>query len=361
MKNRRRLAAALAVAAIALATVVACARRATPEETRVLPRPVRVASVASEPLDGVVHAVGLLSPKDEARLAFKTGGVIEAITVEEGVRVKAGQLLAMLKQTEISANVEQARQAADKGRRDVTRAQALFADGVATEEQLQDLTTAARVADAALKVAEFNASYARILAPADGVVLKKLAEAHELVQAGQPVLVVGGATRGWIVRAGLADRDAVRVHLGDSAALHFDAFPGQAFAAHVSNIGSSADTATGTFTIELQVEPGGAHFVQGLVAKVALQPGAPTVGRVVPVSALIEANGSDGSVFVLDRAASVVHRLNVRIGRLQDGNVEILSGLEIGAVVVIDGAAFLENGETVRIADDAASAATPSG
>ena len=349
--NSRHL--ARLAAAIALMALAACSRHAAPgDDAASLIRPVRVAPVATAAVSGAVRAVGLLGPKDETRLGFKVGGVIESIHVEEGSPVKAGQVLALVKQTEVGALLEQARQSAAKADRDLARGKALFADGVATEEQVQDLTTASRVSAAALRAAEFNAAYARIVAPADGVVLRKLAQANELVQAGQPVLVVGGASRGWVVRIGLADRDVVRFRAGDPAQLEFDAFPGQAFSGHVSNIASSADPANGTFTVEVQVEPGSARFVQGLVARVSLSPRDATIGRIVPVSALIEANGTEASVFVLDPARNVVHRVAIRIGRLQDGAVEVLEGVAAGAEVVVDGAAFLENGDTVRIAAD---------
>ncbi len=355
-----RLALGTVILALGLVALAACGRRG-PEPEIATARPVRVAPVATAPIGDTVRAVGLLGPKDEARLAFKIGGVIEAIHVEEGAAVRAGEVLALVKQTEVASLLDQAHQASTKADRDLARGQALFADGVATEEQVQDLTTAARVAAATLRTAEFNSAYARIVAPSDGVVLRKLAQPNELVQAGQPVLIVGGGSRGWVVRIGLADRDRVRFGLGDAARVEFDAFPGQTFAGRIGNLASSADPATGTFTVEIQVEPGTARFVQGLVARVSLAPRDAPLGRVVPVTALIEASGNEASVFVFDPARKVVNRVAIHIGHLADGAVEVLDGLPLGTQVVIDGAAFLENGETVRIALDSAAAAAHAG
>jgi membrane fusion protein, multidrug efflux system len=312
-------------------------------------RAVQVTRVKMAVLDNTLRAVGLLSPKDEARLSFKVGGVVEFIRVEEGQTVKAGQLLAVLKQTEIGASLEQARQATAKAHRDLDRAKALLADGVTTEEQVQDLTTAFEMASAAQSGTEFNAAYARIVASVDGVVLRKLAEANEVVQPGQTVIVLGGANRGWVVRIGLADRDAVRTHLGDSARIEFDAWPGREFVGRVSNISSAADSATGTFTVEVQIDPAGARFVQGLVAKVALTPQGTSQVQVIPVQALLEANDKEAGVFVLDAAAQEVHRVSIQIGRMSAGRIEVLDGLSADAQVVTDGAAFLENGEKVRV------------
>ena len=350
MKPRKlRLWIPVLLLAAGVSALVACSHKASQALTDV--RPVTVAAVVNATLGDTVRTAGLLTPKDEARLAFKAGGVIESIRVEEGAPVKAGQLLAILRQAEIGSALEQARQAAAKAERDLARGQALYADGVATEEQLQDLTTAARVAAAGLRGTEFNARYTRIEAPADGVVLRRLAEPNELVQAGQPVLVVGGNGRGWIVRTALADRDIVRVRSGDRVELSFDAWPGRAFAAAVSNISSAADPATGTFPLEIRVEPDGERFVQGLVAKLSFTPrdARQAAVPVVPLPALLEANGDQAFVFVVDVAARRVRRVAVHIGRLADARVEILDGVKAGEQVVVDGAAFLADGDPVRI------------
>jgi RND family efflux transporter MFP subunit len=348
MKQRHWVLVCVAALA-AVGIVVACSHRAGGTVVS-LERTVRVAPVTDAALDNTLRAVGLLTPKDEARLSFKVGGLVESINVEEGQAVKAGQVLAVLKPAEINASLEQARQASAKALRDLDRGRALLADGVTTEEQVQDLTTAFKVAGAAQSSAEFNANHARIVASVDGVVLRKLAESNELVQAGQTVVVLGGANRGWIVRVGLADRDVVRIRVGDLARIEFDAWPGQTFSGRVGNIASAADPGTGTFTVELQLDAGGARFVQGLVAKVALSPQAAVSGQVIPVQALLEANDKEAGVFVLDPATRTVRRVNIQIGRMSLGQIEVTGGLEQGALVVTDGAAFLENGETVRVA-----------
>jgi RND family efflux transporter MFP subunit len=338
----------MATMAAALSGLIGCTSKgaANPENQA---RAVQVTRVHRAALDNTLRAVGLLTPKDEARLSFKVGGLVESIKVEEGQVVRAGQVLAVLKQAEIGASVEQARQATAKAQRDLDRGKALLADGVTTEEQVQDLTTAFKVSSAAQSGMEFNAAHTRIVASVDGVVLRKLSEANEVVQAGQTVLVLGGANRGWVVRLGLADRDAVRIRPGDAARIEFDAWPGQMFTGQVSNISSAADSGTGTFTIEVQVSPGGVRFVQGLVAKVALTPQGTGEVEVIPVQALLEANDKEAGVFVLDEAAHDVHRVSIQIGRMNGGQIEVLSGLKEGAQVVTDGAAFLENGEKVRV------------
>jgi multidrug efflux pump subunit AcrA (membrane-fusion protein) len=100
----------------------------------------------------------------------------------------------------------------------------------------------------------------------------------------------------------------------------------------------------------LQVEAGGARFVQGLVAKVASSSQNAASGKVIPVQSLLEANDEEAGVFVLDPATRRVRRVKIQIGRMSLGQIEVIDGLEPGALVVTDGAAFLENGDNVLVA-----------
>lgn len=326
-----------------------CAVSESPAVTAEQRVPVRVATVESAMLDATLHAVGAVAPRDEVKLSFKTPGVVATVHVDEGDAVSEGQVLAELEQAEIAATIRQAEAATEKAERDLARAKALFADGVATKEQVQDLTTAFQVARAAQDAAEFTARFTRITAPADGVVTRRLGEPGELVAAGQPLLVVGSTGRGWVVHAALADRDVVRVHEGDEAIVTLDAFPGREIPGTVSRLAAAADPATGTFRMEISVDGEDLRMAQGLVARVDVRDGREVARPVVPMTALLEADGGRAVVFVVDPQQTVARRVVVETGRFAGDRVEIASGLVPGERVVIDGAAYLREGDPVKI------------
>jgi RND family efflux transporter MFP subunit len=352
-------AARFPIALALLAIVAGCNGEPSPAQSEAAAQaatPVRIAVVESTQAEDRVRAVGTLGPRDEVRLSFKVGGIVERLSVEAGDSVRRGQSLATLRQAEVDASLRQAAESVAKARRDLDRGRRLRADEVATEEQVQDLETAYNVAQAAESAARFNARFARIEAPVDGLVLERHAEPDELVQAGQTVLVVGATGAGWVVRVALADRDVVRVKDGDAATLRFDAFPGQRFDGTVRRIAPAADPRTGTFEVEVEVRPAaGTRFVRGLVAQaeLLLPPAEGVAGRaVVPVTALVDAEGSTAQVFVFDAQAGVARRKQVSIGALLGDRVEVLAGLEAGEQVITDGAAWLTDGRAVRLVDD---------
>lgn len=336
----------LAAALLSLAAA-GCGNGASPEAPR--PVPVRVAPVETAPMDPAIRAVGLLGTADEVKLSFKTGGVVAAVLVEQGAGLHKGQLLATLMQDEVAAAVAQARALAAKADRDLARGRALLADEVATREQLENLMTARDVARAALRAAEFNARFSQIEAPGDGILLRRLAEPGELVAPGQPVLVAGLTGGGWIVRATLADRDIVRIAPGARASITVDAYPGRQFEGTVTEMASAADPRSGTYEVKLAVDPQDARFLSGMVAKVEFDAAAADNVPVVPVSALLEADGSAAVVYVVAPGEDVARRVAVRIGRLIGEHVEVVGGVEPGAQVVVEGAAYLRDGALVRL------------
>jgi membrane fusion protein, multidrug efflux system len=334
---------------VAFAVVVAgCNSKATDEAPAATP--VRVVAATTGPAAPSIRTNGLLANKDEIRLAFKVGGVIRKLSVSEGERVRKGQRLAEIEQTEINAQVEQARQSHEKAKRDAARGERLYEDKVISLEQLQDLRTQAAMAEAALNSAEFNSNYAAIVAPRDGTVLRRLAEERELVTAGTPVLVVGAQDQGFIVRTGLADREIVQVRIGDVAQVRLDALPGTTLDGKVTEVASAADSASGMFRIEVTLDPTDLPLKSGLVAKLTVVPASAKAGsRVyVPIGAIVEGDGRTARLFVLDKDRA--RRRDVEVAFIEGDSVALVGGVEAGEHVITDGAQYLEDGEQVAIA-----------
>lgn len=332
------------------ALLTACGREPAPVADK--PTPVRIQQASTGPAVPPIDTNGVVVTKHEMRLSFKMGGLVRRIHVQEGDVVKKGQRLAEIELTEVDAQVEQARQMADKAERDLKRGENLYADQVISLEQLQDLRTQAAMAGAQFKSAQFNLGYSVITAPRDGKVLRKLAEERELVPAGSPVLVVGESDRGYVVRASLADREIVNVKLGDKGEIRMDAFPGQAMTGTLVEIASAADERSGMFAIEVHFDSPPPRLVSGLVARLRL---APTTGAApltyVPMAALVEGDGDRASVFVINGGKA--QRRDVRVAFITADSIALESGVAAGEAVITDGALFLENGEPVEILRDA--------
>lgn len=305
---------------------------------------VRLAPVERSEASPPVRVPGVLSRTTEPELAFKIGGVVAEVTVRAGDRVERGRVMARLRLDEIDAQLGQARSAAEKARRDLARAEKLREGNVATLENLQDARTAVEMADAAVRIAAFNRRYAEIAAPTDGRVLRRLAEPGELVGPGRAIVAFASDDDGWLVRAGLAERDAAQVDVGANVCV----VPGEGapVAGRVRRISEATDAATRTTPVEivLAAVPAGAR--SGSIVSVEIERRPVAARPRVPVTALIEGTGGRAGLFVVERGTA--RRVTVEVEQVDGESAWLRTPLPAGARVVVSGAEFLRDGAAVE-------------
>ncbi|MCK6691702.1 MAG: efflux RND transporter periplasmic adaptor subunit [Thermoanaerobaculia bacterium] len=311
--------------------------------------PVLTAAVQNKSIDLPVHASGILTSSAEQRLSFKIGGVIRKIYVDEGDVVRPGQLLAVLDKTEIDAQVSQANQALLKAERDLSRVEGLYRDSSATLELLQNATTGRDVAKETARIAQFNQQYAEIRANRGGKIIKKLMNEGEITGPGTPVFVLfETGNDDWVVKVNVSDRDWARLNNGMSAQVTMDAYPNTVFSGKVTDLAPAADPASGLYPVEIRVAPQGKRFAPGLFAQVDITPKQARNYAVVPVEAIIEGDGREAFVFILQPDGESVRKTPVQVAFL-DNNLAVLSNPLDGATEVItSGAPYLTEKKKVK-------------
>lgn len=352
--DRRLLASGLAVAAgLAAAALLlpGCgerARAAAPPAEPEAALPVRAAPVERGAVSRPVQAAGTVAAKREYDLAFRTGGILAEVRVEAGDRVRRGQVLAALDATDVAQVARQAREAAGKARRDEVRARELSAGGSLPAAALQDLETAAAVAEAQAVAAEFTLRHTTLVAPEDGWVDRRLAEPGEVVGAGRPILHLSGTGRGFVVRAAVPERDVLGLVPGLPAAVLLDARPDLPLTGRIAEVARQASRATATWQVEVAFDPAplGAPLLSGLAARVSIARQVPAAGA-VPLAALREGDGASGVIYALDGERA--RRVPVRIAFLTGDRVALSGGLDGVERVVTDGADKLTDGARVRL------------
>ena len=152
------------------------------------------------------------------------------------------------------------------------------------------------------------------------------------------------------MRAGLADRDAVRVRTGAAATVRLGAYPGEMFAGRVTSVSAAASQGTGTWAVEVTLDPTSRSLGSGLVGTVEIAPAGASAMRLVPVQALAEADGDSATVFTLDDDGRTARRRSVRVAFVRDGRAALAAGLDGATHVVTDGVAYLRDGSLVKAA-----------
>jgi RND family efflux transporter MFP subunit len=346
----------MSIHALFLAAFLSCTqtKQETPEKTD--PRaeqnliPVKVIMVSPELVMDSIRATGLVTTENEAKLSFKIGGVIDRVFVNEGQPITRGELLATLKTTEINSQLDQASLSLQKAERDYTRTSNLYKDSVGTLEQWQNAKTTLDIARRTVDGIDFNRQYALIKAGSDGFVTGKMANEGEVVAPGAPVLMISetGGNKDWVLRVGVPDADWSSIHRGQKAAIRLDAFPGQLFTGQVYRRSQSADQATGTFQVDIQIDLKKELLAAGMFGKVVFVPDRATHENTIPYEALVQINGNKAFVYA-PGPDNTLKKLEVQIKSFNERNVIIGSGLDKGDQVVVSNNAFLNEKSKITI------------
>lgn len=327
---------------IGLLALVACGQGETRESAP--PGPiVEIVEVAPAQGAGTVRASGLVGYKIETPLSFSAPGVIGAILVDEGDQVRRGQRLATLRRTGAAGDTNEAALARATAERDLQRTETLFERGFASQAALDDARLAARRAS----------DFSSISAPAGGVILRRLAEPAQTVGAATPVLMLGDASSGIVVRASVSSAAAARIDVGD--AVRITGGEAGAFQGEVTRVSAKSNDLTGAFEVEVRVPQAGA-LRSGMVAEVEIAADASaseSAALIAPALSLLDARADQGVVYVVD-AQMVARRRAVRTAGLLEDGVLIVEGLAPGERIVAAGAAYVRDGQPVRAAPAAA-------
>lgn len=310
-------------------------------------QPVEV--VASQPTPGTVVAV------DSVKVASRLMGYIKDIAVVEGQAVKAGQRLFTIDPLDIEGAVAQARLALEQAeaamkdaRADFERFDALYKDEVVSRQHYEkmklnyDIAVArAAQARAGLTTAQGQMRYASVASPIDGVVTMKLANEGDIAAPGHPVVMVENLAR-LQVQTSVPEALFQTLRLGQKVPVRIDGLD-TPVEATVARLTPAADPMTHTHLVKLDVAAPGLR--SGAFARVLFPTGRARM-LAVPQAAVLQRAGIAG-VFVVDDAGTARYRM-VRLGRVENGLAEILSGLNPGERVVTGNADAVNNGDRVQ-------------
>lgn len=330
---------------LALSTLGACAASQSAEPPP--PLSVEVVRVSAPSGARVITATGSLEREREMALSFRIPGVLRTMTVDDGDAVRAGQTIAAIDATQVTAGARQAEAALERARRDLARDETLAERGYVSEQRLADRRTAVATAKAAYDAAAFDRRWANLVSPVSGVVLQRRAQAGEVVQPGQPVVLVADESSPLVLRAFVTGEQAARLRAGSQASVRIAA---ERTAGVVTRVGERVEAGTGMVPVEIRV-PTRPGLRSGLIGTAELrlaEPDSDAGFERVPAEAILEADGRRAFVYRLDEAAGAGRRTQVAFGGF-DGDAALVAGLPPGSAVVTAGAGYLADGQKVTV------------
>ncbi|MDR0597715.1 MAG: efflux RND transporter periplasmic adaptor subunit [Treponema sp.] len=186
-----------------------------------------------------------------------------------------------------------------------------------------------------------------VIAPISGTVAGAPLSVGATVSASSVIVTIADSQR-LEIEASIPEREVGQLREGLGAEITLAAFPGEIFRARVSHVSPMVDAASRTKRIVLNFTAQDSRINAGMFASIKLKTRNYKNVIAVPAEAVVEARGLRG-VYALDDSGERAHFHEIKAGVTVDGETEIRSGLEAGALVVVQGQQFLTDGAKVRV------------
>lgn len=338
--------------------------------------------------DALLNASGYITPRRRATVAAKVTGMVKEIYAEEGLRVKVGQVLAVLDCSQPDAALASAKTDRDataaaladyevqlaNAERELQRAEGLRGAGIYSQEALDNTRTTrdslrskitltkeqTRASDARIAVAEQDVVNCTVRSPYDGIVVSKDAQRGEIVS---PISAGGGFTRTGI--ATVVDMNSIeievdvneayiaRVKPGQKVIATLDAYPDWQIPCTVRTVIPTADRQKATVKVRISFDQLDPRILPDMGVKVAFLSDEPPPSKnkteakaVIPNAAVHREDGKPVVFLVRD---GKVERRAVSLGREHGNDVEVLAGVSAGDTLVTKGADGIHDGQQVEV------------
>ncbi len=347
------------------AGALACSNSKTDAGPKTRPPPlVVVAKVATRDVNVEVHAPVELRPLAQAEVGSKTLGYLDAVLVERGDKVKRGQLLALVRPSDLPdqlvaarGSLAQAQASASLARSNLERLTGLAPKGVVSQQELQQAQAAVATAEAQEAAAKAQvAGYAtrlgetQINSPLDGVVAVRRLDPGTLVgpTAGSSILTIArvDVLRVFVT---VTEREVHLVKTGQKAHVEVDALAGRSIEGAVVRLAPTLDPATRTLDAEVQIDNASGELRPGMFGRGSIVVDVHPNAAVIPATALQITNGKR-FVFVL--AGDKVQRREIETGVDEGTWLEVTRGVSAGDEVVTVGTDAISDGAAVRVSRD---------
>lgn len=305
---------------------------------------VRVAPLGTSTLTEYIVARGITQPLHQVTYSAEIPGKLEYLSADLGDRIHAGQLLARIDFQTLKAQTDQAQSQYELATATFARVNELRTDELISQQQFDEANSKMLAAEAQLAIAKANLSKSQIRASRRGIVSAKYVEKSEYVGPGTRLYQVVDY-RTVIVEAMLAETQVAGIRKDAEVEVQITAL-GKSFQGKVDAIVPTANPASKTFTLRVEIDNPDLEILVGMSAVVRVTAAVHKDALVVPQSIV---NESPNGRFVFVVEDSIAKKHEVRLGAVEADKVVLLEGVSQGDSLVIQGQRDLTDGQKVRV------------
>lgn len=302
----------------------------------------------------------------ETNLSFKVGGTINRLNVKDGDQIRAGQLIAVLDDTDYNlqldqtkANLTQAEVQMQNAKSTYDRMSKLYETGSVSVNDYEQAKTTYESANAGVssarkqvQLAEQRVNYTRLRAPIAGRVANLNAEINENIMPGFTIITLTSGSD-IEVTVGIPEAFIAMVHEGDVVEVEISSIAGRNLSGVISEVSYIVGSSSTTYPVTIKLENSSEDIRPGMTANVTfnLTSGNEKETILVPPVAVGEENDENFVyvVKIIRGDTATVHKRIVSVGELTGGGFEITEGLKDSEIVVTAGISKLTEGLTVKL------------
>lgn len=287
-----------------------------------------------------VYATGTVEPTVMMPIAPRSTARLMSLQADEGHTVKKGDVLGQLEDSDIQNQLEEVRARAAFAEKDYVRKAELLKRGAISKGTADQSKADLDAARASVERVKAQLGYMQLIAPENGLVMRRDGEVGELIPANQPVF--------WLsccaplrISAEVDEEDIALVKPGLPVLIRADAFPGRDFKGKVDSITPKGDAVSRSYRVRIGLD-GQTPLMTGMTAETNILINETKDALLVPAGAV------EGNAVWIVRDGKLARR-SVETGAKTPSAIEIRSGITAEDIVVLDAAAGFEEGQNVHI------------
>mgnify|MGYP002397947395 CR=1 FL=1 len=311
--------------------------------------PVRTLKLQTQDFDHFFEAAGELESVNEAYISPEVSGQIEKIAVQEGDKVKKGQLLAKLNTSLIEKNIEEIKTQLSFAKTMFDKQSELWDKNIGSERQYLEAKNNYESLENKLKTLRSQYNMSVITAPFAGEVEDIILKKGELAGPGVRLMQLVALDK-LVVKAKLSESYISSIKEGDKVVVSFPSYSNLEINAIVSRVGNVIDKSNRTFMVEVELNNSDNRLKPNMLANITINDYNAENSIVVP-SVLIKHDLSGKYLFSLKKKGNnmIATKKYITPGKSYKSMTEILSGLEAGEIVITDGYNNVSDGSVVNI------------
>lgn len=306
------------------------------QESKATKAPVKVKTCIVEQsiIEGTQTYPGTVEETSGSSLSFPTMGTISGITVHEGQKVNSGQLIARLDETTLQSAYSTAEAMLAQAQDAYQRMKQLHDNNSLPEIQWVEVQSKLRQAQSAEEIARKNLADSKLYAPFSGVISKKSVDNGQNVMPGQEVVKLVKIDN-VKVRVPIPENEISNISIGDGVEIIVPALDNRTFTGTIVEKGIAANSVTRTYDVKASVNNSDGVLMPGMLCSLYLDSGKESQSIIIP-SNVIQLDDNNNSIVWINKGGKAEKRI-VHTGILSDKGVQIISGLNSGDELIIEG------------------------